>query len=473
MNLAPVAGLTTRGHRIFGLSLLHFFVMLALSAFFVAMVWMYFFKMRRAARLLRHLDGAQTMSSTADAAHIGSPASLTAGVAPSVAPLTPTVPGPAPPAPFQKAAGGSTGSEVTAAAGARASAPWTGQLRVAGIFDETPTVKTYRLANPGGGDLLFTFEPGQFMTVALTVQGKLTRRPYSIASSPCCRGWCEISVKHAPSGLVSGYLHEHVREGDLLDVVAPSGRFTFRGVEASSVVFIAGGIGITPLMSAVRYLTDQSWQGEIHLLYACARMEEVIFREELDLLQRRHANLYPTITLSHEDSAAWTGQRGFITKELLTKTVPALTSRRVHLCGSPRMLDAVKALLTELGVPAGQVYTEIFLGPVAGRAPAAPPAEKVLGGLPIQAPKTAVCTFVRSRKTAALPPNKTVLEASEEVGVNIDYSCREGYCATCKVRLLAGEATMAVEDALTPEDKGAHIILACQAKSKADVSIDA
>jgi len=406
MNLAPVAGLTTRGHRIFGLSLLHFFVMLALSAFFVAMVWMYFFKMRRAAQLLRHLAGAPAMSSTADAAHISSPASLTAGVAPSVAPLTPTVPGPAPPAPFQKAAGGSTGSEVTAAAGARASAPWTGQLRVAGIFDETPTVKTYRLANPGGGDLLFTFEPGQFMTVALTVQGKLTRRPYSIASSPCCRGWCEISVKHAPSGLVSGYLHEHVREGDLLDVVAPSGRFTFRGVEASSVVFIAGGIGITPLMSAVRYLTDQSWQGEIHLLYACARMEEVIFREELDLLQRRHANLYPTITLSHEDSAAWTGQRGFITKELLTKTLPALTSRRVHLCGSPRMLDAVKALLTELGVPAGQVYTEIFLGPVAGRAPAAPPAEKVLGGLPVQAPKTAVCTFVRSRKTAALPPEQ-------------------------------------------------------------------
>ena len=66
-----------------------------------------------------------------------------------------------------------------------------------------------------------------------------------------------------------------------------------------------------------------------------------------------------------------------------------------------------------------------------------------------------------------------MLEASEEVGVNIDYSCRQGYCGTCKVRLLAGEATMAVEDALTPEDKGAHIILACQAKSKADVSIDA
>ena len=66
-----------------------------------------------------------------------------------------------------------------------------------------------------------------------------------------------------------------------------------------------------------------------------------------------------------------------------------------------------------------------------------------------------------------------MLEASEEAGVNIDYSCQQGYCGVCKTKLLAGNVTMAVEDALTPEDKAAKIILACQARSTADVSVDA
>lgn len=73
-----------------------------------------------------------------------------------------------------------------------------------------------------------------------------------------------------------------MKEGDLLDASAPYGRFTFRGVESDSVVFLAGGVGITPLMSSIRYLTDQSWNGRIDLVYACKDLESVIFRDELN-----------------------------------------------------------------------------------------------------------------------------------------------------------------------------------------------
>ena len=165
-------------------------------------------------------------------------------------------------------------------------------------------------------------------------------------------------------------------------MAAPSGRFTFRGVEASSVVFIAGGVGITPLMSAIRYLTGQSWSGEIYLLYACALMEDIIFREELEFLRRRHPNLHLTIVLSRENSSAWTGARGHITKELLSKTVPALSSRRVHLCGPAPMMEAAEALLKELGVPAEQVHTELFLGPGARPTSSAATAANVSGAAP-------------------------------------------------------------------------------------------
>ena len=72
-----------------------------------------------------------------------------------------------------------------------------------------------------------------------------------------------------------------------------------------------------------------------------------------------------------------------------------------------------------------------------------------------------------------LPPDKSILEASEDVGVNIDYSCRVGTCGICKTKLLSGSVTMEVEDALTEEDKTNNIILACQAKATGDVSVDA
>jgi ferredoxin len=88
-------------------------------------------------------------------------------------------------------------------------------------------------------------------------------------------------------------------------------------------------------------------------------------------------------------------------------------------------------------------------------------------------PATATISFARSGKSAPLPPEKSVLEVAESIGVPIDYSCRVGTCGLCKTRLLAGQVTMEVQDALTDEDKAAGIILACQARSLGDVTVDA
>jgi len=277
-------------------------------------------------------------------------------------------------------------------------------------------------------------------------------------------------VKQTPSGLVSNHLHEHIQVGDLISVSGPFGKFTFRGHEAPSVVLIAGGVGITPLMSAIRCLTDQVWTGDIFLIYACATMQDIIYHEELEYLVRRYENFQLTITLSRETSSAWTGPRGHVTRDLLTKAVPNLTTRRIHVCGPPPMMEAVKRILADMGVPPDQVKSENFLG-VEPRP--APPAGAPAPVEPGEAVVTTTCRFVRSGKTAPLPKDKTLLEASEDVGVNIDYSCRQGYCGVCKVTLLSGQVTMAVEEALTPQDKAASIILACQAKSSANVEVDA
>src|SRR5260370_26766036 len=137
-------------------------------------------------------------------------------------------------------------------------------------------------------------------------------------------------------------MHDLVRVGDLVNVIAPAGRFTFAENTRDSIVLIAGGVGITPLMSKIRYLTDLSWTGDIYLLFSVKTQEDIIFRGELETLQGRHPNLHVTITLTREEGPAWSGERGRISPELLTRTVSNLPTRRVHICGPTEMTDPTR-----------------------------------------------------------------------------------------------------------------------------------
>ena len=441
MSLAdPIA--VGQPHGVFGLSSFHYLSMFLLAAFALLTSWMYVARNRRVSALLASLRTGELQPGIAGVASLPS-----APATPSAAQTPGATPSRAEPIRVPPSVTGN----------------WAGKLRVARIFQETPTVKTFRLAPiEGSGSLPFMFEPGQFLTVSAAVDGQRVKRSYSIASSPCCHGWCDITVKHESGGIVSGYLHAHIKEGDQLDASGPYGRFTFRGHEAPSVVFIAGGVGITPLMSSIRYLTDQSWNGRIDLIYACSRLDAVIFREELDHLARRHPNLHVTIVLNSEPSAEWQGPRGYVTPDLLAG-VPDIRSRRIHLCGPPVMMEAVTKALGNLGITGDAIKTEVFLS--------APPAQSPS---PAPAPEAAVtCSFARSNQSAPLVAGQTVLECAESIGVPIEYACRQGYCGICKVKLLAGDVTMTVQDGLTPVDKSAGLILACQAKSVADVMVDA
>ncbi len=437
MNLP--AGTAAVANEPFGSMRFHLIVIALLAAFAATMIAMYFFKMRRAATLLQDLTG-------------GVPSAAAA----------PTAATPGPPAP-------STTPEPTAQ---RPSRKWSGKLRVGKIFDETPDVKTFRLMNPLGGTLPFTYLPGQFLTVSIDVEGKAVKRGYTIASSPTQQDYAEITVKHEEKGVVSGFLHQRVNEGDLLEFSGPSGAFTFSGRECKCILLIGGGVGITPLMSVLRYLMDRSWSGDIFLIYGVKTPRDIIFREELEYLQRRHPNLKVVITVSRPEGTGWTGPIGHINKELIVQTVPDVATRYVHICGPVSLMETVKTLLKELGVPLGRIKTEAF-GPALGKPEPSPQptgaeAEAKAAGVSLP-----TVTFTLSDKSAPLAPDKPILDVADEIGVEIDNSCRVGTCGLCRVKLLSGKVTMEVEDGLEPGDKEKGIILACQAKSTGNVEVEA
>lgn len=432
MNLDPSLELESNT-MILGMTPFHSIICALMTLFIASSVWIYFLRMKRVATLVQHLSQPAPSSSVAAQAAPFSPAS-------------------------------SLSQQETAANVQQTT--WSGDFRVAATYMETPNVKTFRLVDPANTVIPFQYLPGQFLRLSLEIDGKSIKRSYTIASTPTRNRYIEITVKRETHGSVSRYLHDRVEVGDLLHVTAPSGNFTFTGIEHDSIVLIGGGVGITPLMSVVRALTDIGWEKEIYFLYTCQTPEEYIFREELDYLQDRNPNLKLVVTFSRATDKIKDFHRGRITKELITNSVPQIAARRVHICGTPSMMQSVKEMLTDLGVLTSNIKLEAF--GTSKRMPGAIEKGKVVSQE--AAPEV---TFSRSHKSGPLPADTTILEAAEEIDVDIDYACRSGMCGTCKVRLNSGSVTMEVEEALLPEEKEAGMILACQAKSHVNVDVEA
>ena len=157
------------------------------------------------------------------------------------------------------------------------------------------------------------------------------------------------------------------------------------------------------------------------------------------------------------------GLKGRFTAQLFSHLLPDLTERRYHVCGPPEMMVAVLEMLDSLGVPKDQIKTEAF-GPARKT--------KIVDGEPPRQAKTSTVTFKKSGKSASLSQGQTVLDVADELGVEIDNSCRSGQCGLCRVKLLSGKVEMECDDSLTEEDKAQGLVLACQATANEDIEVD-
>tara|TARA_R110002167_G_scaffold263515_1_gene470279 strand:+ start:936 stop:2117 length:1182 start_codon:yes stop_codon:yes gene_type:complete len=382
-----------------------------------------------------------------------------------------------PPAKASKVAEAAPPADSEPTAAPPVDAKWSGYLRVGSIFRETPSVKTFRLLPASSdGPLPFTFVPGQFLNVAFWIGGARMIRSYSISSSPTRRDYVELTVRREPRGAVSRHIVDLLRVGDQVEAGGPVGKFTFNGTEADSIVLISAGVGVTPMMSITRYLTEQSWDGEIFYIFSCRYPADFMFEDELAALQKANPKLHVAVTVSKPEGTDWKGYRGRITKKLLTETVPDLPSRRIHICGPPAMMDATEVMLAELDVPAEQIKTEKFGTPKPSPAAAGTTAAP---STPATGPLVKFSKSNKSSKTHVdmqsgdSPPEQTVLELSEELSIGIEFSCRVGTCGVCKVKMTSGEVEQEVQDALDESDKANGIILACQAKPKSDITVEA
>lgn len=332
------------------------------------------------------------------------------------------------------------------------------------MLEEATDIKTFRLARPHG----FDFTPGQFVPVRVSINGKPHVRCYSISSSPDSRAYLEISVRR--QGLVSTTLHATLRTGSQLAIGRAAGQFVYPAGDDRPLVLLAGGIGITPLLSMLRHGVSSDPTRPITLLYSARDRQAIAFLPELQVLAQRHPQIRIGITVSEPSPPApW--RSGHIDLSLVRQYVAHPAHTIFCVCGPQPMMTAMEQMLVGEGVPADQVRSEKFdtamaaatLNPQAAAGHAAP-SERPAGDFEI--------TFATTGRTLRAPGSQTLLEAAEAEGISIASSCRSGVCQACRTRLADGDVDCR-SSVLDADDRTAGFILPCVSWAQSDCVLEA
>lgn len=338
-------------------------------------------------------------------------------------------------------------------------------LMVADIIEETPDVKTFRLA--GESALLFSYKPGQFVSLLLTINGKTVQRSYSLSSSPSRPHMLEITVKRVPGGLVSNWLCDHVKLGDRLRISGPSGKFTCFEYPSSKILFIGAGSGITPIMSMLRWIADTGADVDVQVLASFRSPADILFHKELELLAARHRSFQValTVTADLQSGDTWNGLTGRISPQMIESLVPDFKERHLFMCGPQPFMESVKALMHGLQFNMSHFHIESF-----GTSRSAPGQETGAASLKLTGRQHKV-TFSKTGITVDTDENISLLNLAEAHGIEIEYSCRSGSCGACAVHC-AGEITESEECAIGAKEKQQGYIYCCCSVAKGDLVID-
>ncbi len=318
------------------------------------------------------------------------------------------------------------------------------------IVDETADTRTFVFDVPGELTDLYTYRPGQFCTVRVTVDGTEMQRCYSMSSAPATDDHLAFTVKRVPGGMVSNWLLDHVAPGDVLDLMPPAGAFCERDGDAPILAF-CGGSGVTPVFSIVKQVLARGSR-PIRLLDANRDHDSIIFHHELSQLARAHPERL-TVRHHRDDDA------GYLTADDITAFVGTDTDADVFICGPTPFMDLVEAGVAAAGIAADRVSIERFVNT---EIPAVPAPEPAGATGPADEATTLTITIRRKRHVLTHVPGDTVLEAARRADLNPPYSCQQGNCATCMAMLTEGSVTMRVNDALTPAEVEEGWVLTCQ-----------
>lgn len=361
---------------------------------------------------------------------------------------------------------------------------WSGfrKFRVENRIEEAPNVVSFEL-KPHDRKLLPRYRPGQFLTFKIQLPGenKPIRRCYSLSDAPfqpqdlkstsvLLQPTYRITIKRLtatdglPEGRISTFFHESVQVGSIVDVMAPSGHFTLDPDDARPVVFLAAGIGLTPLFSMLRAACQggRAHEREMWFFHGLPTPRDHLFSDALAQLAKKHDNVHLHLCYSQLDAQASIDKsyqhRGRIHIDLLKRLLPS-NNYQFMLCGPQSMMAELSDALRAWGVPDRDIQREAFSSASTKTSKTDSPMTK------------AQVSFAKSNLEATWESDSgSLLEFAEQQGVPIDSGCRAGSCGACSVAIRSGQVTYLNPPGTDLED---GTCLACIAVPQTDVVIDA
>lgn len=340
-------------------------------------------------------------------------------------------------------------------------------LTVSDIRRETKDCVSVAFAIPQDLETVYKFQQGQYLTLRTTIAGEDVRRSYSICSG-IADGELRVAIKQVEKGVFSTWAVSNLKVGDTLDVMTPMGTFT-SALDASQkkhYMLVAAGSGITPVLSIARSVLMTEPKSEVTLIYGNRHFQTIIFRDLLEDMKDRFLGRFRVFhVLSQEpnDVDLFSGRideeklRGFCKTLINVKSI-----NEVFVCGPEPMIRAVKDYMVAEGVPADNVHFELFVSPTQVQYK---PHEAEAKPKVDSSKKCAVTVMFDGQESRFFMPmdGTRILDAAQQSGMDIPFSCKGGMCCTCRAHLSDGKADMVVNYALEPGEVEAGYVLTCQA----------
>jgi len=284
---------------------------------------------------------------------------------------------------------------------------------VVDVQKETEDTATVTI-RPGWG-FSGDYQPGQYVGIGLSIDGKWHWRSYSLTSVPVRdKKHISITVKATPEGFLSTHLVNGVEPGTIVRLASPKGDFALPDPPPAKMLLVTAGSGITPVMAMLRSMTQRGQTSDVVHIHSAPSAKDVIFHDELQELDHGPSS-YELLLQLTEDM----GHLDFESE--LDRLVPDWKERPTWACGPPAMLDTLEKVWADAGVPEDRLHMERFVI-----------ARTDKGG------EGGTVTFAISDKTIEVDGATSLLEAGEKVGIQMPFGCRMGICQTCVLPLESG-----------------------------------
>lgn len=304
----------------------------------------------------------------------------------------------------------------------------------------------------------FQFIAGQYINIKKEIAGEELRRAYSICSSPKS-GELRIAVKAVDNGTFSVFACTILKEGDVLEVSKPEGKFILEtsATQHKNYLAVAAGSGITPIMAMIKAALTEEPKSTFTLIYGNKIESDVIFKTEIDTLKKSYLtnfNVQYVFSRAQVSDALFgridEGTINFVVKNKFKN----ISFDAAFLCGPETLIQQAKTTLLENGIAENSIHFELFTAPVSSISETS----EVFEG------ECEITVLVDDEETTfTMDAKTTILTAALKEGLDAPYSCQGGICSSCLARVTEGNAKMDKNTILSEQEIKDGFILTCQA----------